>query len=637
MTTTVTSPQDADAYAGSANRSRRPWGLIALAAAVVVVGGGAGAWALLGMARDAKAADTVDRFTVTPRSFAVVLREKGELKAAKSTDIKCEVEGRSTIISLIPEGSVVEEGDLLVELASDQIEDRIQSEELRESNAEMAFNSAKNELDIQLDRNESDIRKADLQIELRQLALDKYTEGDRPQTEKDHEIAIEEAIMTLDRSTEDLKDYRALREDKYVTQTDLEKMEFAFKKAEWDLVKANLAMEVLRRYTHQADEKQKQSDLDEAKKEAGRIRKNAAAEADKKSATLDAKQRELALTREKLDKLRGQKEKCRITAPAQGFVVYFGGGGGRHGMSSASQIKEGASVHQRQVLMSLPDTTEMLVVVRVHEAKMDKVKLGQPVTVKVEGLPGKQFPGAVTKIAMLADTANRWINPDLKEYETEITLDPTEATLKPGTTAHVTIHVDAAEDVLAVPVQAIFTKGRKRYVFRDHHAKVEPVEIKIGATSIEWAEVTEGLAKGDQILLAVSEDLQRDLPDPPEPTGHAGMMGMNGMRQPMQGRGSPGGGGMDPRAGRGERMGRGEWSGQGERGGRGERAGRGGRQAHGEEAAGGDGAGERQGQQMRRGGREGRDGRANRGERGRPGGRREADAGGDDAPKGDGK
>ena len=102
----------------------------------------------------------------------------------------------------------------------------------------------------------------------------------------------------------------------------------------------------------------------------------------------------------------------------------------------------------------LPDTSKMIVAVRVHEAKTDKLEMGQFARIEVEGYPDRQFSGKVTKIAVLADTQNRWLNPDLKEYETEITLDPTDITLKPGVTAYVEIVVETVENALAVPVQS---------------------------------------------------------------------------------------------------------------------------------------------------------------------------------------
>ena len=133
----------------------------------------------------------------------------GELKAAKRTEIVCEVEGRSTIISLIPEGTAVKEGDLLVELASDAIADRIQQDELKETNAITAYEASETELEILLDKNESDIRKARLDIELRQLALDKYEKGDWLETIQDAVISIKQAQINLERRKEDFEAAKA--------------------------------------------------------------------------------------------------------------------------------------------------------------------------------------------------------------------------------------------------------------------------------------------------------------------------------------------------------------------------------------------------------------------------------------------
>src|SRR3972149_6907076 len=70
-------------------------GVVAVVSAVV--------WATTSWTQTASQIASVDKFVVAPQTFNVVLKEKGELKAAKSTDIKCEVEGKSTIITLIEE------------------------------------------------------------------------------------------------------------------------------------------------------------------------------------------------------------------------------------------------------------------------------------------------------------------------------------------------------------------------------------------------------------------------------------------------------------------------------------------------------------------------------------------------------
>jgi len=520
MTTTLTSVPSATstlagvpakrgpAAANAAGRRRT----IQLSLVVAIVGLLAAAvWATTSWRRSASQIANIDKFTVAPQTFTVALKEKGELKAAKSTDIKCEVEGKSTIITLIDEGTSVKEGDLLVELASDEIENRIRQEELKESNAITAFEAAKAELEIQLDQNASYIRKAELQIELKTLELDKYEKGDWEQKLKDARIAIDQATITLKRSKEDYIAYEELYAKKYTTQTEYEAKEFEYKKAQWDLEKANKAIEVLETYTHVAESRQKNSDLEEAIKECARVKKNAEAEEVKKTRTLEGKEKELALTQDQLAKFRTQKEKCKIYAPTQGFVVYYSEGG-RWGMSD-SQIKKGAQVYEQQILMQLPDTSTMTAAVRVHEAKTDKLRLGQSATVTVEGIPGKRFAGSVTKIAALADSQSSWLNPDLKEYQTEITLDPTEETLKPGVTAQVEIMVETVEGKLAVPVQAIYTKGGQRYVFRDGGSGSNYAAVQLGAIGTEWAEIASGLSAGEKIRLAFSDDDKRAIPD----------------------------------------------------------------------------------------------------------------------------
>ncbi len=481
--------------------------------AVVVIGAAATYYLSSSWQDSAVRLSQMDKFVVAPRTFNVVLKEKGELKASKSADIKCEVEGRSTIISLIDEGKLVTKGDMLVELASDEIENRIQQEELKEANAVSAFEAAKAELDIQRDKNESDNRKASLKIELAQLELDKYRKGDWIQQLKDAEIAISQARIMLEREKEDFEAAKELVERKFITRTEFKEDEFNYQKAQWDLEKADRAKNVLEEYTHIANLRRSESDLEEAGKEALRVQKSAEAEETKKVRALEGKEKELNLTQTQLEKLKRQRKQCRIFAPTSGYVVYYSGGGGHRFMSGQNQIQEGAEVRERQILMQLPDTTQMAIVLRVHEAKMDRLAVGQKALVEIEGIPGKRFSGNVSKIAVLADTQNRWLNPDLKEYETEILLDETDEVLKPGATAHVEIMVETVVDKLAVPVQAIYSKGGKRYAFHNDRGAVSPREIQLGAIGMEWAEVVNGLQSDDQILLAFSDEQKRMIPD----------------------------------------------------------------------------------------------------------------------------
>lgn len=452
--------------------------------------------------------ESIQLFTVTPRSFPIILREKGELQAANSIDIRCELEGRSTIIFIVDEGTNAQKGDLLVELASDEIDERIREAEIREASARAAYETTVKEYEILQDDNASTIRKSELEFRLAELALEKYREGEQIQQRQTAELAFEKAKSVRDRAKDNLADSEELFGQGFLTRLELEDDRFDVYESEIELKKAKLALEVLDKYTIPMELQQKQADLDEARKELIRTKKSASAKEAKQLADVEAKKSELELIQDKLTKYRDQKAKAKIVAPADGLVVYARSG---RWWRNDTRIEKGAQVYERQSLIELPDTSSMKVVIRVHEAKTEMLKEGLPTTVEIEGFSGKTFPGTISKIAVLADSQNRWLNPNLKEYETEVLLDGEFSELKPGITAHVQILVTELTDVLAVPVQAVFAQGEDYYVFEPGEDGPEPLPITIGQASNEYVEVESGLTEGDRVYLVITDAMKRML------------------------------------------------------------------------------------------------------------------------------
>jgi len=481
----------------------------AVIATVALAGLAAGWMALRNLGR-IDTSEAIITYKVQPRTFDVILSEKGELDSANKTEIKCEVEGRTRIIWLVPEGKQVEKGELLVKLASDQIDNRIQQESLKEAGSKAAYDAAAQEYEIQKDEDASRISKATLAVELAKLRLDKYLEGDWEQKKQDAEVEIEKAKTILERRAEEFEYSKALVEDKFITRTEYKTDEFEKFEAEKEMEKAELAKEILHKYTFPAEQKQYQSDYDEARKELARVIRSAEANLAKGQATVSGRKQEWQFTKQQLDKLLDQRTKCEINAPSNGFVVYFSEDAG---WRNENRIAEGQEVYERQTILSLPDTSAMKVVVRIHEANTDKIKLDQQARVELEGFPGVQFTGKVTKIAAVADSRNRWLNPDLKEYRTEITLDGSRQELKPGVTARVEIFVERVENALAVPVQAVFSKAGKTYVFVERGRSAEPVEVQLGRSNNEFVEVLSGLQRGQEVRMAVDDSLKRKLPE----------------------------------------------------------------------------------------------------------------------------
>ena len=480
---------------------------------VIVLGALAAMWGFSRLFRATGSEGGGQVFVVERRNLPVLLEEKGELEAANSIDIRCELEGRSTVIYLIDEGAHVKKGDLLVELASDEIDEKLRDIEIRVAMARAAHEAAVKEHEILLSENASNIRKAELALEMAVLALERYQEGEKVELKQDADLALEKSKSVLQRAREYRKDSEELFKQGFITQIQLEDDRFSEYEGEIALKKATLALAVLEKYTFPMDLREKQSTVDEAEKELDRTKKSASASEAKSTADADAKKSELSLVREKLEKYQDQKHKAKIHAPSDGLVVYAREGSWHR---AEKMIEEGAQVFERQSLITLPDTSSMKVVIRVHETQIEHLNIGAPAVVELEGYSGRRFSGKVSKIAVLADSQNRWLNPNLKEYETEVLLDGAFTDLKPGATARVEIEMAHLDDVLVAPVQSVFGRGGRYYVFVEDGGDVEPVEVAVGLSSTEYVEIQSGLVAGQHIRLAVTKDEQLLLPSGPE-------------------------------------------------------------------------------------------------------------------------
>ncbi len=118
---------------------------------------------------------------VSPGRFRITINEKGFLNSQRNETLTSLVPGATTIISIVPEGTYVQEGDIVCELDSSALEEKARQQEIDVTKADAAFSAAKENLEIQKNQNDSDIAIATLTLELAKLDLQKYLEGELPQ------------------------------------------------------------------------------------------------------------------------------------------------------------------------------------------------------------------------------------------------------------------------------------------------------------------------------------------------------------------------------------------------------------------------------------------------------------------------
>lgn len=326
-------------------------------------------------------------------------------------------------------------------------------------------------------------------------------DGEAKQKIRSLEDDLQVARKEQGQSEANLEGTKRLFDKGFVTKIDLEKDEIAAENSRLKVQTATTARDLYLKYEFPKTAEEDLSKHSEAARELARARKAAVSKLAQAEAKLKSAQGQYNIQVRQQKELYDQLEKCTITAKRPGLVVYGGNRDEAFFYSGEERIREGATVRERQAIITIPDMTKMSVNVKIHETYIKKVKKGERARITVDAYPDKILQGEVTKVGVLPDSQNMWMNPDLKVYLTTVTIDGTNEWLKPGMTAKVEIFVKRLDDVVYVPIQAVSGDTGNQFceVFNNGHS--EKRSVQVGDYNDEFIAITSGLKPGEQVLL----------------------------------------------------------------------------------------------------------------------------------------
>jgi HlyD family secretion protein len=470
------------------NASTLVWVLIAVAVVALAVG----AVALRG-GGDANTRQGPTLHTVGTKRIDVIVQKDGELQAVENIELISRVEGRTTITEIVREGSLVNKGDVVVQLDSSPIRQQIEDARLELQRSDAAVANARELLAIQVSNNAAELEGAEVSLMLAEIELKKFLEGTFPQQEKTAQTRLDMARINVDQRAEDFTVSRKLFTRGFVTAAEIKKQELAVTEARNNLAEAETAIKVLRDYTFPAEQAAKQNAVSQARSRLERVRRQNESMLTQKQNDLDTAVQQLETRQRKLVYLQEQLQACTLVAPEAGMVVYV------NNRDQQTVIQQGTEVRERQAIVRLPNTSSMKAVLRVSEGQVTRLAAGQKATITVLGYP-KPLNGTVSKVSIVPDSGNRWWN-DAKEFPVDVDLDETPSNLKPNTGANVSVFVRSIENTLAVPLTAIYSGGGRSFVFVADGEQRSPREVKIGEASTTDMQILSGLQVGEQVLL----------------------------------------------------------------------------------------------------------------------------------------
>jgi len=511
----------------------------------------AGGWALLAPAGGASGpAHLGPTVTAVRGPLIYSVTESGEVRAERRRVIGNELRYPAIIKFVVPEGTAVKERDTIIEFECKELTDDIEKGKITVTDANNSLTQARENLTLKRKEMDAALRAARQAVIDANSDLRRYIEIEGPTKLDDANSDIATAEQALLLAQEKLNFKLKVNADEELkspfSENDIKAERLSVEKLRLALKKARNARIMLIKYDHPREIRKLHTAVEDAALALARAEIEARGEMLKAEALLAAKDATFTMQKRQLTELIEEAGKMVIKAEKDGLVVYDTGS--NRWYSSDVRVEVGAKINPRQQLMIIPDLTTLQIRTRVYEAIIDQVHPGLQAHVRFENKPEVTYPGRIIRVGVLPDSQNRWLNPGVKVFSVIVALDQDIEGLRPGMSCEVEIELAKLDNVLHVPVAAVYTRQDQTFCYRvDGSGNYERVEVKLGRMNNTQVQILAGLAQGDKVLLTPpqgeqieprreeQEDENSKDGSPPMPGGKGsskvGRKGANGARQ----------------------------------------------------------------------------------------------------------
>ena len=164
------------------------------------------------------------------------------------------------------------------------------------------------------------------------------------------------------------------------------------------------------------------------------------------------------------------------------------------GVVASVTPKPGNFVQINTPIVRIVDTSTLEAVLNVPERELATMQAGLPVDLRVDALPGKTFTGTIDRISPVVDSGSGTFRV-IAEFDSG-------GLLQPGMFGRIGIDYDKRANATVVPRAALLDAGTNAAVFAVRDGKAARVPVTLGYMDGQWAEVREGLAVGEQVVVA---------------------------------------------------------------------------------------------------------------------------------------
>jgi RND family efflux transporter MFP subunit len=177
-----------------------------------------------------------------------------------------------------------------------------------------------------------------------------------------------------------------------------------------------------------------------------------------------------------------QLSKTQVKAPFSGFLIQ-------------RMVEPGRAVRTLEPLFKLGDFSPLYADVHLSEGEARGVHPGQPATINLGVDQSIKTPGRVARISPVVDQATGTVKVTVEARHTG-------GGFKPGAFVHVGIQTDTRSNTVLIPKRALLEEDGEKFVYVTDGDKAKRVKVTLGYETNGQVEVRQGVAAGQQIVVA---------------------------------------------------------------------------------------------------------------------------------------
>jgi len=446
---------------------------------------------------------------VTQEDLDIQVELSGMFVAEDKDEISMEPKeyrGELIVTEILPEGTAVKKGDVLIEFDEATLEKSLEEAKNDRLDAEVKLKKAEADRQgFEIER-ESTLSRLKKEVELAEREVAAAKEKATVELEKKERSIFDAKLRLKDAEVDfkQLKELYAERELHTATENiliereerNIENAKRAVKESEWEL-------EHFKKFEHTKDTETKSLEVDKKIAELKKTEIQFGADLTEKDAEVAKTKRALEKALKKEADLDQDVNSLRVLSPRDGVVLYgktdddmpagivmFGGG---------NEMRVGGRVRTHDILLTVAEMGSLSIKMRVLENDIQHMEPGLKITVFPDAFPNLKLDGELTKVDQTA--SREGLFSEVREFTVKGRYEGVAEQLRSGMNCRVTVHADSVPDAVQVPVVAVFEEDGEYFCNVKDGRKVERRVVTIGATNGTVVQITDGLAKGDVVYL----------------------------------------------------------------------------------------------------------------------------------------